>query len=80
MVVRADDIRWTTEPVRVPDLLQLSDEDLFVAAFAEGMAYRELAQQAIHALHDLSFRYRRLQAKYRRACEALRAQRQKAAT
>ncbi len=45
---------------------------------ADKTAYRELAQQAIHALHDLTERHQRQTARYRELLEEHRTQRRAA--
>lgn len=48
--VNADAIAWTL----ADELPPASDDDPLVDALLEAQSYRLLAQQAIHALHDLT--------------------------
>jgi len=76
--LRADEIEWELAPLPAPNLLAMSDEDRLVCAVREAEAYRLLAQQAIHELHDLTVRHDRLSDAHHRLSEEYRALRARA--
>jgi hypothetical protein len=57
----ADAIRWDLAPA--PDETSAAT-DLLVDVVIEAQSYRLLAQQAVHALHELQRRHDRQQASY----------------
>ena len=61
--VAAADIPWTLPPA--PDVPH-DPEDLLVEALVEAQSYRTVAQQAIHALHDLTQQHDRLRTSHHR--------------
>ncbi len=68
--ITADEICWalTEEPTTTID-----DDDLIVEALVEAAAYRQLAQRAIHTLHDLTVDHARLRNRHHRLLEEYRA-------
>lgn len=66
------DIAWAPAPPHL-ECDATSDEDLLVATLVESDSYRQLAQCAIHELHDLRRELDRLRKKHHRLVEEYRA-------
>lgn len=76
-MISADEIRWQLAPDGAPAVRALSDAELLAQVIGEASAYRALAQQALHALHDRDRELRGLRAARERLLaeyRALRAQ------
>ena len=69
--VRGDAIRWTPFSDDEPGEA-VHDEDELVDALTEAQAHRELAQAAIHALHDVAVQHDLLRASHRRVSDDYR--------
>jgi len=65
--VHANDLRW--DLARLPTR---PGDDPLVEALVEALAYRDLAQQALHSAHALLRQLEQLQARYLRLLEAHR--------
>lgn len=63
----------TLERARMVDDLLVDDQ--LVVLLQEAQSYRTLAQEAIHALHELQLRFDRQEQAYHRALDELKAQR-----
>lgn len=70
--VTADVIRWRPDLLPAIDPLVMSDEDILIATIVESEAYRRVAQQAIHALHDERRDHERLRASHHRLIDEFR--------
>lgn len=68
----AADIAWDLQPAPA-DEAAADSTDLLVNVLLEAQAYRTLAQQATHALHELHRRFDRQQAAYHGALDELKA-------
>jgi hypothetical protein len=67
--ISADDIRWDLGDLPAPP----PSDDLLTDALMEAMAYRLLAQQALHYAHDLCCAVDRLTAERNRLLDENRA-------
>lgn len=65
----ASDIRWRLESTPV----EHSDETPLVDALLDGMAYRTTLQETLHALAAVAQSHDRLEARYHRVLDELKA-------
>jgi hypothetical protein len=71
-MLSADSIRWTLEPLPVPDFAAFDDQALIVELFLEADSYRQALRQALQGWHQERRDHERLRVQHHRLLEQFR--------
>ena len=69
----ADDLQWDLQPRPAVAVDLMNIEEILTEALIDAESYRAVAQEAIHALADLTAAHRRLEIANRQTLKAMRA-------